>query len=73
MTTHEGYIIKPHKLHPTSYIVVTEGQGGKIPSVLSTLFTSVGRAKQAINLYNEAKAQVKERSNASKARATSGD
>lgn len=43
--------MKPHKEFPTSFIVVTEGKGGKIPNVLSGLFTSFGLAKNTIDHY----------------------
>ena len=48
---HEGYLIKPHKEVPTCYVVVTAGKGGKIPDVLSGLFTSPEIAKHEINRY----------------------
>ncbi len=48
---HEGYQIKPHKEVPTCYIVVTDGKGGKIPDVLSGLFTTPEFAKAEINRY----------------------
>ena len=48
---YNGYQIKPHKLYPTSWIVVTDGKGGKIPDVLTSLFTSVGIAKNEIDKY----------------------
>jgi hypothetical protein len=48
---YQGYQIKPHKLYPTSWIVVTDGKGGKIPDVLSSMFTSVGIAKGEIDRY----------------------
>lgn len=50
---HEGYQVKPHKLHPKTYIVVVDGKGGKIPAVLDGLFTSVGVASKAIDEYVE--------------------
>jgi hypothetical protein len=52
---YKGYDIKPHKEFPTSYIVVTEGKGGKIPKVLDGLFTSTGLAKDRIDKYLEVK------------------
>ena len=48
---HKGYQVKPHKETPTSYIVVTDGKGGKIPDCLSGLFTSTGLAKSEIDNY----------------------
>jgi hypothetical protein len=52
---HEGYEIKPHREVPTSYIVVTTGRGGKIPNILSGLYTSPDYAKEAINKYLQTK------------------
>lgn len=51
MIIYQGYQIKPHKEVPTSYIVVTDGKGGKIPDVLSGLFTAPVIAKEAIDKY----------------------
>lgn len=48
---HRGYDIKPHKEHPFSYIIVTSGKGGKIPDVLSGLFTSPTIAITEIDKY----------------------
>lgn len=48
---YKSYQIKPHKQFPNNYIVVTAGQGGKIPAVLDTLFTSRQYAIDAIDLY----------------------
>lgn len=48
---YKGYQIKPSKENPSSYIVVTEGRGGKIPKVLDGLFTSMGIAKDRIDSY----------------------
>ena len=52
---HKGYQIKPHKETPTSYIIVTDGKGGKIPDCLSGLFTSTGIARKEIDSYVEIK------------------
>lgn len=52
---YKGYQIKPHKLHPASYIVVTAGKGGKIPDVLDGLFTTRTIAQQAVDQYLETK------------------
>lgn len=46
------FIIKPDEKLPTLVRVVTSGRGGKIPSVLSGLFTSVEIAKTIIDRYN---------------------
>jgi hypothetical protein len=51
MIVYKGFQIKPHKLMPSSYIVVTDGKGGKIPVVLDTMFTSTGIAKETIDFY----------------------
>lgn len=63
MTEYEGYQIKPHKEVPTCYIVVTAGKGGKIPDVLSGLFTTPAIAKAVIDKYLETKPR-KEKDNA---------
>jgi NCAIR mutase (PurE)-related protein len=51
MKLHEGFQIKPHKQYPSSYIVVTDGRGGKIPNVLSGMFTSPKVAVETIDAY----------------------
>jgi hypothetical protein len=51
MIVYQGYQIKPHKEVPTCYIVVTDGKGGKIPDILSGLFTTPTIAKEAIDKY----------------------
>lgn len=48
---YKGFHIKPHKELPLSYIVVTAGQGGKIPDVLSSHFTTPTYAKENIDKY----------------------
>lgn len=55
ITSYHGYDVKPHKEVPTCYIVVTSGKGGKIPDVLSGLFTSRTIATQAISKYLDTK------------------
>lgn len=55
MIIHKGYQIKPHKSVPTSYIVVTDGKGGKIPDILSGVYTSPVFAKQAVDKYVDSK------------------
>lgn len=47
----KGYQIKPHREHPKSLIIVTDGKGGKIPSVLDGMYTTLGLAKTAIDDY----------------------
>lgn len=73
MISHKGYYIKNHKSFPGSFLIVTEGQGGRIPDIMRGLFTSVGAAKGVIDSYLDIKALVKERANASKTRTKSGD
>jgi len=58
MIEYQGYQIKPHALLPTSYIVVTAGQGGKIPAVLDSFYTSPSIAKTAIDDYLKMKEAV---------------
>jgi len=48
---YKGYYVKPHQDYPSSYIVVTTGRGGKIPSVLDGMFTSRSIAKEEIDRY----------------------
>lgn len=48
---YKSYQIKPHKQYPNNFIVVTAGQGGKIPAILETMFTSRQYAMEAIDLY----------------------
>lgn len=55
MLEYKGYQIKGHKEFPSLSIVVTAGQGGKIPDVLSGMFTSGGVAKEAIDRYLDSK------------------
>jgi hypothetical protein len=48
---YKGYYIQPHKEHPTCYVVVTVGKGGKSPDCLSGMFTSRSIAKFEIETY----------------------
>ena len=48
---YRDYDIKPHKDTPSHYIVVTSGKGGKIPDVLSGMFTSTAVAKLFVDNY----------------------
>lgn len=48
---YENYQIKPCKESPTLYIIVTAGRGGKIPDILSGMYTTTGLAKLAIDGY----------------------
>lgn len=52
---YKDYYIKPHKEHPTCYIIVTTGRGGKIPDCLSGMFTTRTLAKLEIDSYLENK------------------
>lgn len=56
MIEYQGYQIKPHSAIPTCYVVATAGKGGKIPDVMSGLFTSPTIVKQIIDRYLEDKA-----------------
>jgi hypothetical protein len=48
---YQGFLIKPYKEVPFHYAVVTAGKGGKIPNVLSGLYTTKSLAKKAIDTY----------------------
>lgn len=48
---YKGYLIKPYGPSPMLYQVATAGQGGKIPNVLDSLFTSIGIVKETIDAY----------------------
>lgn len=51
MVEYQGFQIKPYKEAPTCYVIVTAGRGGKIPNVLSGMYTTPTYAKEAIDLY----------------------
>lgn len=51
MDEYLGYQVKPYKEVPYHYVIVTAGRGGKIPDVLSGMFTSKHIAKRAIDSY----------------------
>lgn len=51
ITEYKGFHIKPHKEHPSCYIIVTAGKGGKIPDYLSGMFTKRDLAKIEIDTY----------------------
>ena len=55
MIEYKEYQIKVSKEFPNCVLVVTAGRGGKIPDVLSGLFTSPSVAKVAIDTYLELK------------------
>ena len=48
---YKGYLIKAYPQSPTLFTVATAGQGGKIPNVLDSLFTSAGIAMSTIDAY----------------------
>lgn len=52
---YRGFLIKTSTMSPRLYNVATAGQGGKIPNVLNSLFTSTGIAKETIDMYLEQK------------------
>lgn len=52
---YRGYQIKPHPQNPISLIVVTDGKGGKIPSVLEGMYTDRRYAMNVIDKYLESK------------------
>lgn len=55
MIIYKNYQIKPHKAIPTAYIIVTDGKGGKIPDILSGMYTAPVVAKLAIDQYVDKK------------------
>ena len=59
MIIHKGYQVKPSKEHPASWIVVTDGKGGKIPRCLEGMFTAPHIAIHHIECYLENKTVVK--------------
>lgn len=63
MIIYKGYQVKPHSIYPAHYIIVTDGKGGKIPDVLSGMFTKTDIATIAIDKYLETKAS-KDKTNA---------
>jgi len=61
MIEYKGYQVKPHKEVPTIYVVVTAGQGGKIPVCLEGGFTTPTLAKEAIDSYTNKKVRVNDK------------
>lgn len=55
MKEYKGYYIKPNKTAPQLVQIVTTGRGGKIPSILSGLFTSHKAAMDEIDRYVDRK------------------
>ena len=72
MIGYKGYYIKSHSRFPGSYELAIQGQGGRIPNKMKGMFTSVGEAKSVIDSYIAKRTTIKEKTNASKARAKSG-
>lgn len=62
MIIYKGFQIKPHKDLPMTYVVVTDGKGGKVPDILTGLFTTPVYAKGVIDSYLDSKPK-KETSN----------
>lgn len=63
--SYQGYYIKPHREHPKSYVIVTEGRGGKIPDIMTGMFTDRKVAKSVIDFYlatKETNAKAKSKS-----------
>lgn len=73
MISYKGYYIKKEEKLPNSFVIVTEGRGGKIPNVLGGMFTSVGVAQKMIDRYLNTKPVVKEKPDGNKTIAKSGD
>lgn len=61
MNIYRGYQIKPHPQNPKSYIAVTDGKGGKIPDVLSGMFTHPNLIKRIIDSYLESKGVINDK------------
>jgi len=59
---YKGYIIKPHAHLPKSYVVATSGRGGKIPDVMSGMFTAPILIRQIIDTYLDNK-EIKDTKN----------
>lgn len=57
MMTYNGFIISPHKLSPSLYVVATEGRGGKVPNILSGSFTTLKTAQSVIDSYVESQGE----------------
>ena len=52
---YKGYLITPAQSGAKCYSIATAGRGGKIPDVMSGVFTSKGVAMQVIDAYLESK------------------
>ena len=55
---YKGFIVKPQKESPKLLTVATAGRGGKIPDVLTGLFTTRGLVYAIIDAYVENKEQL---------------
>lgn len=51
MIKYQDYVIRPNKTYPSSVEIYFPGKGGRLPDVLTGLFTSVGVAKEMIDRY----------------------
>lgn len=67
MKVYRGYIISPVPHSPTLMRVAVEGQGGKVPNVLTGMFTSYTTVMEIVDKYLESKL-VQESEDVSKAR-----
>jgi len=57
---YKDYYIQPHKEHPTCYVIVTVGKGGKIPDILFGMYTTKTLAKSDIDKYLDSKPKKEE-------------
>lgn len=71
MMNYRGFLIKPSKKFMPNYEVSVPGVGGSIPDYLGSIYTSVGKAKEAIDIYLTPK--PKRAYNVSKTKPKSGD
>lgn len=55
MVLYKGYQVKVDKNNPNSWIVVTDGKGGKIPNSLTGHYTTPSIAMSHIDLYLDSK------------------
>lgn len=55
---YKGYLITPVKGLGSAYEIATEGRGGKIPNIMTGLFTSRGSAMQVVDFYLASKESV---------------
>lgn len=69
---YKGFIISQHPASPTLLRVATQGQGGKIPKVLSGVFTSHFIVKREIDLYLDRPVTRRSKSNGEAASESAG-